>query len=75
LANSSPVVQQAAAHSAGLHRDAGAIDGLIHLLKNAVPPVRRAAAEALGRIGSPRADAAQLAHGDQPGASPQDTGY
>ena len=66
LANSSPDVQQAAAHSAGLHRDAGAIDGLIHLLKNAVPPVRRAAAEALGRIGSPRAAAPLLALADEP---------
>ena len=66
LANSSPVVQQAAAHSAGLRRDAGAIDGLIHLLKNALPPVRRAAAEALGRIGSPRAAAPLLALADEP---------
>ena len=66
LANSSPDVQQAAAHSAGLHRDAGAIDGLIHLLKNAVPAVCRAAAEALGRIGSPRAAAPLLALADEP---------
>ncbi|MFL3667486.1 MAG: HEAT repeat domain-containing protein, partial [Verrucomicrobiota bacterium] len=66
LANSSPAVQQAAAHSAGLHRDAGAIDGLIHLLGNAVPPVRRAAAEALGRIGSPRAAAPLLTLADEP---------
>ena len=66
LSNSSPAVQQAAAHSAGLHRDAGAIDGLIYLLGNAVPPVRRAAAEALGRIGSPRAVAPLLTLADEP---------
>jgi putative heme-binding domain-containing protein len=66
LANSSPGVQQAAAHSAGLLRDAGAVDGLIRILKTAVPPVRRAAAEALGRIGSPRAAAPLLALADEP---------
>ena len=66
LANSSQVVQQAAAHSAGLHRDAGAVDGLVRLLKSAAPPVCRAAAEALGRIGSPRAAAPLLALADEP---------
>ncbi len=53
--NSSPNIQQVAAHSAGLHRDAGAVDDLVLLLKTASSPVRRAAAEALGRIGAPRA--------------------
>jgi putative membrane-bound dehydrogenase-like protein len=66
LANSSPNLQQAAAHSAGLRRDAGAVDGLVRLLKTATPPVRRAAAEALGRIGSPRAAAPLLALADEP---------
>ena len=42
FANSAPIVQQAAAHSAGLHRDAEAVDGLIRLLKIAESPVRRA---------------------------------
>ena len=58
--NSTPSLQQAAAHSAGLHRDAEAVAGLIRLLKNAESPVCRAAAEALGRIGSAKAVAPLL---------------
>jgi putative membrane-bound dehydrogenase-like protein len=48
-------VRQTAMHSAGLWRDAGAIDALIDALKAPEPPVRRAAAEALGRVGDARA--------------------
>lgn len=39
------------AHAAGLHRDPDAAASLIELLKVAHPPLRRRAAEALGRIG------------------------
>ncbi|MDP6678309.1 MAG: HEAT repeat domain-containing protein [Verrucomicrobiota bacterium] len=66
LADMASDVQQAAAHSAGLHRDTGAVDGLIRLLRAATPPVCRAAAEALGRIGSSRAVAPLLALADEP---------
>ena len=66
LANPASDVQQAAAHSAGLHRDAGAVDGLVRLLDIATPPVRRAAAEALGRIGAPRAAEPLLELADEP---------
>ena len=66
FANSAPIVQQAAAHSAGLHRDAEAVDGLIRLLKIAESPVRRAVAEALGRIGSAKAVAPFLALTNEP---------
>ncbi len=48
-------VQQAAIHSAGLLRDAGAASTLREALKSGPPSVRRAAAEALGRIGDARA--------------------
>ena len=65
LTNPSPAVQQAAAHSSGLHRDAGAVEGLVRLLKSVEMPVRRAAAEALGRIGSPNAVASLLALADE----------
>ena len=54
------------AHSAGLHRDAEAVVGLIGLLKNAESPVRRAVAEALGRIGSAKAVAPLLALANEP---------
>ncbi|MEC8973474.1 MAG: HEAT repeat domain-containing protein, partial [Verrucomicrobiota bacterium] len=66
LGDMAPDVQQAAAHSIGLHRDAGALDGLIRILRTATPPVCRAAAEALGRIGSPRAVTPLLALADEP---------
>jgi putative membrane-bound dehydrogenase-like protein len=54
-------VQRAALHSAGLWRDAGAADEAIALLASKSPHVQRAAAEALGRIGAPRAVPALLA--------------
>ncbi len=44
-------VRQVAAHSAGLHRDRGAVDALIDALKAGSPHLRRSAAAALGRIG------------------------
>jgi putative membrane-bound dehydrogenase-like protein len=46
-------VRQAAAHAAGLHRDQDAGDRLIAMLSDESQPasVRRAAAEALGRVG------------------------
>ena len=66
LGGPSPSVQQAVAHSAGLHRDLGAVHGLVRQLKAASPSVRRAAAEALGRIGSPRAAAPLLELADEP---------
>jgi putative membrane-bound dehydrogenase-like protein len=48
-------VRQAAIHSAALWRDAGAVDLLIQALDAPEPPVKRAAAEALGRLGDRRA--------------------
>ncbi len=44
-------VRQAAAHSAGLHRDRGALDALIDALRTGSPHLRRSAAAAIGRIG------------------------
>lgn len=44
-------VRQAAIHSAGVWRDAGAVPQLLKLLNASPPHNRRAAAEALGRIG------------------------
>jgi putative membrane-bound dehydrogenase-like protein len=48
-------VRHAAAHSAGLWRDAGALPQLRHALQSGLPAVQRAAAEALGRVGAVRA--------------------
>ncbi len=48
-------VRQAAIHGISLYRDASAIDGLVKILGGSSVPNRRAAAEALGRIGDPRA--------------------
>ena len=48
-------VRQAALHSAALWRDAGALPQVAEALKSGRPAVQRAAAEALGRIGDPRA--------------------
>jgi putative membrane-bound dehydrogenase-like protein len=48
-------VRQAALYSAGLWRDAGALPQVAEALKSGRPAVQRAAAEALGRIGDPRA--------------------
>ena len=48
-------VRLAAIHSAGLHRDVGALNDLIKLLTHADFAVRRQAATALGRLGKPEA--------------------
>ena len=44
-------VRQAALHSTGLWRDAGAVSRLIPILKTGGPSLQRAAAESLGRVG------------------------
>ncbi len=44
-------VRLTALHSVGLLRDADAVPPLVDALKSGIPPVQRAAAEALGRIG------------------------
>ena len=46
-------VQQTAAHSIAVWRDKAAVTELLTLLKSGTPPVQRAAAEALGRMGDP----------------------
>ena len=48
-------IRQAAAHAAGLWRDAGALDPLLKLVLGKDRAVARAAAEAVGRIGDKRA--------------------
>lgn len=54
-------IRQAACHSAAVWRDTGALPRLLVLLKEGTPQVRRAAAEALGRIGNKQAVPALLA--------------
>ncbi len=51
LADEARSVRQAAVHSAGTNRDREAVKPLIRLAVSDEPPVQRAAAEALGRIG------------------------
>jgi putative heme-binding domain-containing protein len=53
-------VRQAAAHAAGLARDEAAVPLLLSLLRLDPPPIRRKAAEALGRIGKAQAVPALL---------------
>jgi putative membrane-bound dehydrogenase-like protein len=52
LRDTDPNVRSAAAHTASLWRDPGAVPGLSLMLKNGTPAARRVAAEALGRIGN-----------------------
>ena len=52
LDDSNDVVKHAAILSVGLWRDAAAFQPLAHLLSSSTPPLQRAAAEALGRIGN-----------------------
>ena len=59
-------VRQAAIHSAAVWRDAAALPQLLDALKSKVPPVQRAAAEALGRVGDVRAVADLLATAGSP---------
>jgi putative membrane-bound dehydrogenase-like protein len=54
-------VRLAALHSVSLLRDVDAVPALLAALKSDIPPVRRAAAEALGRVGDSRAVANLLA--------------
>jgi putative heme-binding domain-containing protein len=60
LADRDPGVRLAAIHAAGLHRDDQASAALCALVRRDEPPVRRKAAEALGRIGRPEAVPALL---------------
>ncbi len=55
LENDDASVRQTAAARTGLLRDSGAIERLSVLVGSDTPPVRREAATALGRIGSPAA--------------------
>lgn len=55
LADRDDDVRVAALHSAAVWRDAGAVTQLVAALRAGSPPVRRAAAEALGRIADPGA--------------------
>ena len=48
-------IRQAACHSIAVWRDSGALPGLLVMLKEGTPAVRRASAEALGRIGAKQA--------------------
>ena len=61
LADDDPTVQQAAAHAAGIHRDATTVPKLIRLLKSKSLHLRRKTATALGCIGDKRAVPALLA--------------
>ncbi|MBI3837659.1 MAG: HEAT repeat domain-containing protein [Planctomycetia bacterium] len=60
LVDAKPSVRQAAARSAGLHRDREALERLMAIVTSDEPVVRREAATALGRIGQPSAVAALL---------------
>ena len=61
LSDSDATVQQAAAHSVGLHRDADAAPELRQLLRSSDVHVQREAATALGRIGDKSAVARLVA--------------
>ena len=56
-----PSVRQAALHSTAVWRDTAALPQLLDALKSDIPPVQRAAAEALGRLGDRKAVADLLA--------------
>lgn len=61
LGDRDEAVRQVAIHSVSVARDADAVPQLIELLRTGTPHNRRAAAEALGRIGDPSAAPALLA--------------
>lgn len=60
LADKHHDVQQAALHAVSVHRDHAAVDDVIGLLEVGSAQVKRAAAEALGRLGDARAVPALL---------------
>jgi putative membrane-bound dehydrogenase-like protein len=64
--DSDAIVRQAAIHSASVWRDGGALDGLIELLQSPSAQNRRAAAEAIGRMGDAQAVGALLAAMEKP---------
>jgi putative membrane-bound dehydrogenase-like protein len=66
LADPDETVRQAAAHSASVWRDRGAMQGLVRLLQSGTPQNRRVAAEALGRLGDASAVPALLAALEHP---------
>ena len=66
LSDTDTSVRHAAVHSSGLLRDAESTSLLILLLEEDTPPVQRAAAEALGRIGTAPAVSALLAAASNP---------
>jgi putative membrane-bound dehydrogenase-like protein len=66
LWNSDETVRQAAIHVMALWRDRGATNRLMELLKDSPPHNRRAAAEALGRIGAKEAVPDLLKAASQP---------
>lgn len=55
LAHSDAAVREVAAHCASVERDAAALPALAKLVVDDSAPIRRKAAEALGRIGTPEA--------------------
>lgn len=66
LWNPDETVRQAAIHATAIWRDRGATNRLIELLKDSPPHNRRAAAEALGRIGAKEAVPALLEAAGEP---------
>ena len=66
LADKDEVVRQTAAHSVSVWRDRGAVDALLGLLKGSAAANRRAAAEALGRLGDGAAVRALLEAAGKP---------
>ncbi len=65
LADPDETTRQAALHSTALWRDKGALNALIELVASGTAQNRRAAAEALGRVGDPAAVPALLAAAGQ----------
>lgn len=55
LSDADESVRLAALHSISLWRDRDAVEPLLKVLETGTPPLQRAAAEALGRLGDPRA--------------------
>ena len=53
LSDSDETVRQAALHSISVHKDKEANDKLVAMIRTGTPHNRRAAAEALGRLGAP----------------------